>query len=83
MTVGEIISGLPVPTKVPPQLPEYQTQLDPAPKVVGLVTVRVVFPPLQIGDVPVVLTGLDVGAPPTTIVADTQAVLLHVPSARA
>ena len=85
VTVGETVSVLDVvdPISVPPQLPEYHTQADPAPSVVGFVTVSVAVPPLQIGEVPVVDTGFVVGAPPTTMVAETQAVLLQVPSALA
>ena len=84
MTVGDTTNGLPYPTKVPPQLPEYHAQEAPVPRVVGLVTVSVEDPPLQIGEVPeVVGATVDEADPLTAIVVVTQFVLLQVPSARA
>jgi hypothetical protein len=78
---GETVIELPVPTCVPPQLPEYQTQPAPVPSEPPTL-VSVVEPPLQIGFVEEVM---DVGATDrvfTVTVTLAQVVVLQVPTAR-
>ena len=79
MAEGEITKEAPVPTNVPPQLPEYHVQTAPVPSEPPA-TVKVVDP-LQIG------LGLAEALPGavelvfTVTVTDTQAVVLHAPTA--
>ena len=54
--VGETVTDDPVPTDVPPQLPEYHFQLAPVPRAPPE-TDSVVELPLQIVVVPVILDG--------------------------
>jgi hypothetical protein len=77
--VGETAIVAPVPTKVPPQLPEYQVQAAPVPNDPP-VTDNVVEP-LQIG---FMLADALVGSVDrvlTVTITDAQLVLLQVPSA--
>jgi len=78
---GETEMELPVPTGVPPQLPEYQTQPAPVPSEPPTL-VSAVGPPLQMGFVEAVM---DVGATDsvfTVTVTLRQTVVLQVPTAR-
>ena len=77
--VGLTVTDEPVPTKVPPQLPEYHFQLAPVPRLPPL-TVRVVLPPLQMVVVPVMPVAA-VERLLTVTVALAHVVVLHVPSA--
>ena len=70
---------VPIPTSVPPQLPEYQRQTPPVPSEPPL-NVKVVEPPAQIVLVPVMLVGA-VESVLTVTAWDAQVVVLQVPSA--
>jgi hypothetical protein len=80
LVVGETVIELPVPTKVPPQLPLYHCHAAPVPKEPPF-TESVVELPLQIGDA---LTLTEPGAVEsvfTVTVTDAHEVVLHVPMA--
>lgn len=81
LAIGETVTLVPVPTYVPPQLPLYHFQTAPAPKLPPDKD-NVVEAPLQmVEDVAEIDTaGNDVSL--TFMVVVTQAVVLHVPSAR-
>ncbi len=82
VTVGATANDVPDPTEVLPHPPEYQFHVAPVPKDPP-VTDKVVAPLGQVG-----LTVTDALAAPTDAVlvtftvTDTQAVVLHGPSAR-
>lgn len=79
MLDGDTEMDAPVPTKVPPQLPEYQFQAAPVPN----------EPPLTDNVVEPLHIGLELAVAPvgsvegvfTVTVTGVQFVLLHVPSA--
>jgi len=76
---GLTVTDAPVPTKVPPQLPEYHFQLAPVPKLPPL-TDSVVLPPLQMVVVPVMAVGAE-DKLFTVTVALAHVVLLQSPDA--
>ena len=78
---GETENGLPVPTKVPPQLPEYHRQVAPVPSEPPE-TLRFVELPAQIGFTDAVALVGFVDSVLTAIATLTHKVVLHVPSAR-
>lgn len=69
---GETVTDDPLPTKVPPQLPLYHCQFAPVPREPPT-TVKVVFPPTHITDVPEIPIGAT-DESLTVIVADAQEV---------
>ena len=80
MDVGVTETDGPLPTAVPPQLPLYHCQLAPVPNVPPT-TESVVEPPSQIVVVPDIEEAATEGWL-TVTVTETQAVKLHIPSAR-
>ena len=68
---------LPVPSAVPPQVPEYHLAVAPVP-VLPPTSVRVVLPPLQIVDTPEILRGA-VESVLTFTFIEAQVVVLHIP----
>ena len=78
--VGEAVYVLPVATDVPLQLPRYQFQLPPVPRLPPF-KLNVLLWPLHMVDVPLMLlAGTDVSL--TVKVTVLHTVLLQVPSAR-
>lgn len=81
MDAGDTESGLPVPTNIPPQLPEYQRQVAPVPSEPPEI-LRFVELPSQIGftDADALVAAVEFVL--TVIMTLTHAVVLQVPSAR-
>jgi hypothetical protein len=77
--VGDTAMELPVPTKVPPQLPEYQVQFAPVPNEPP-VTDNVVEPEqIGLGLADALVAAVD--ALLIVTATETQVVVLHVPTA--
>ena len=76
LDVGETITEVPLPTKVPPQLPLYQFQLAPVPSEPPT-TVSVVLAPLHIVLVPEMPVGVTEGWFTVIVVEAHVVIVLH------
>ena len=77
LVVGETVILLPVPSGVPPQVPEYHLAVAPVPALPPT-RVSVVLPPLQMVEVPEILRGA-VESVFTVMSCEAQVVVLQVP----
>jgi hypothetical protein len=77
LVVGETAILLPVPSGVPPQVPEYHLAVAPVPALPPT-SVRVVLPPLQMVETPEILRGA-VESVLTVINCEAQVVVLQSP----
>ena len=77
LVVGETVILFPVPSGVPPQVPEYHLTVAPVPALPPT-RVSVVLPPLQMVEVPEILRGA-VESVFTVMSCEAQVVVLQVP----